>query len=232
MNHQSFSDKMQKYCIIYVEDDHEIRHYISSFLKHYCPNIFTCASAEKGLFLYKKYHPDILLLDINLGGMSGIELASKIREKDTKTRILISTAYTNKEFMIQAIELQLTRYLVKPMTNQDLVTALEKCWRELENKHNVPLGEDVVYNKHLATIKHGDITIPLRHKEIALLELFMDHEGELIRYEMIEHTIWKNEPMTRDAIRSQIRNLRKKLTIDVLKNVSGLGYKFVRKTNR
>jgi len=231
MNHKAFSNKMKEYCIVYVEDDNEIRHYITSFLKHYCRSVYACDSAESGLLLYKEHQPDILLLDINLGGISGIELATQIRAQDTKTRILISTAYTNKEFMLQAIELELTRYLVKPMTNDDLVIALEKCWRELENEQNIYLGEGYIYNKQLAHITHGDEEIPLRHKEVALLELFMNHEGEVVRYEMLEQNIWGDEPMSRDAIRSQIRNIRQKVHINIFENISGLGYKFKRKIN-
>jgi DNA-binding response OmpR family regulator len=232
MNHKDFAHKMHNYSIVYVEDDDEIRHYITSFLERYCREVYACDSAESGLELYEKYAPDILLLDINLGGISGVEMASKIRKTDTKTRILISTAYTNKNFMLQAIELGLTRYLVKPMTNEDLVTALEKCWRELERQNNVELGENYSYNRDLAHIIYKNQHIVLRHKEVELLELFITHEGEVLRYDFLEQSIWQDEPMTRDAIRSQIRNLRKKLTINVLENVSGLGYKFIRKNNK
>ena len=232
MNHKDFAHKMHTYSIVYVEDDDEIRHYITSFLERYCKAIYACDSAEVGLELYKNHTPDILLLDINLGGISGVEMATQIRKTDTKTRILISTAYTNKNFMLQAIELGLTRYLVKPMTNEDLVTALEKCWLELESENSVDLSKGYSYNRDLAHIIYEDQHIALRHKEVELLELFIKHEGEVLRYDFLEQSIWQNEPMTRDAIRSQIRNLRKKLTVDVLKNVSGLGYKFVRKTNK
>ena len=229
MNHKDFSLKMHTYSLLYVEDDSEIRHYITLFLEHYCKAVYACSSAEEGLLLYKQYNPDILLLDINLGGMSGIELATKIRLHDSKTRILISTAYTSKEFMLQAIELGLTRYLVKPMTNDDIMMALEKCWRELEDEYHIDLGEGYIYNKYTASICHGKQEIHLRHKEVVLLELFLNHEGEVLRYEMLEENIWKNEPMTRDAIRSQIRNIRQKVEIDIFENISGLGYRLKRK---
>lgn len=219
---------MQSYSILYVEDEHTIRQYITLFLKRYCKEVYACDSAEEGLVLYTKYKPDILLLDINLGGMSGVELATHIRKTDTKTRILISTAYTDKDFMLQAIELGLTRYLVKPMTNDDIVKALEKCWQELETHHIIDLGEGYVYNRNLAHVLHDHTSITLRHKEVALLELFLSHEDEVLRYEFLEQSIWQDEPMSRDAIRSQIRNLRKKLRVNVLHNVSGLGYKFTR----
>jgi len=228
MNHEAFAQKMHSYTILYVEDDDEIRHYISSFLERYCKTVFACNSAENGLVLYEEKHPDIIILDINLGMMSGVEMATLIRHKDTQTRILITTAYTSKEFMLQAVELGLTRYLVKPITNDDLVIALEKCWTELEKTKSIHLGDDCIYHRDLAHIIYKDTLISLRHKEVALLELFIAHEGEVLRYTFLEQSIWQDEPMSRDAIRSQIRNLRKKLQVNVLENISGLGYKFTR----
>lgn len=124
--------------------------------------------------------------------MSGIELTTHIRKSDNKTRILISTAYTDRDFMLQAIELELTRYLVKPMTNDDLVKALEKCWQELTPQSNIDLGDGYVYNKNLAHIVHEHATISLRHKEVVLLELFISHEGEVstsLRFFRTKHLV-------------------------------------------
>lgn len=219
---------MQLYTLLYVENDDIINQYITSFLKRYFKKVYSCDSAEEGLLLYEKYKPDILLLDINLGGMSGIELATHIRKFDNKTRILISTAYTHKDFMLQSIELGLTRYLVKPITNDDIVKALEKCWQELEADNNINLGSECIYNKNFAHLIYAHKIIKLRHKEVALLELFIAHEGEVLRYDFLEQSIWQDEPMSRDAIRSQIRNLRAKIDVKVLYNISGIGYKFMR----
>lgn len=161
--------------------------------------------------------------------MSGVEFATLIRKSDNKTRIVISTAYTNKEFMLQAIELDLTRYLVKPLTNEDLVQAFEKCWRELEDTHTVTLAEGYRYNRTKASLFRDDEEIVLRHKELKILEYLIEHEEEVVRYEWLEEHIWENDVMSRDAIRSQIRNLRKKLELDFIENISGVGYRFSRK---
>ena len=173
MTHQSFAKKMQSYTVLYVEDDKDVRHYITEFLNRYCKKVYACDSSEKGLELYHTHKPDILLLDINLPGMSGIDMATQIRHIDQKTRILISTAYTNQEFMIQAVELNLTRYLVKPVTSEELFTAFEKCLAELSDTERIDLGEEYHYNKQLASIIHGEETLLLRKKEAELLEFFM-----------------------------------------------------------
>ncbi|CAA6810263.1 MAG: DNA-binding response regulator [uncultured Sulfurovum sp.] len=219
---------MSVYTLLYVEDDLAVRKQITEFLKRYYKEVYEASSAEEGLELYKRQKPHILLLDIHLGGMSGIELATLVRQKDKKTRILISTAYTNQEFMLEAIELDITRYLIKPMTSEELVKALEKCWQELDANTLVKLADGCFYNREKALLTHHQSPITLRHKEVEILEYFLAHEGKLVRYEMLEESIWEKDVMTRDAIRSQIRNIRKKLQLNLFKNVSGLGYKFTR----
>jgi DNA-binding response OmpR family regulator len=228
MNHQAFAQKMRSYTVLYVEDDVEVRHYISQFLERYCQKVYACESSEEGMELYKKYKPNILLLDINLPGMSGIDFATKVRIHDKKTPILISTAYTDKAFMLRAIELQLTRYLVKPMTSEDLFNAFEKCLEALEER--IELGEGYIYSKATASILKGDSVILLRKKEAEILEFFIQHEEEVVRYVTLENSIWVDEVMTRDAIRSQIRNIRKKIGINLFENISGIGYKFSKKS--
>ncbi len=229
MDHKSFAQKMQSYTILYVEDDEKIRDSITEFLSRYCKKVYACDNSEEGLELYHTYKPDILLLDINLPGMSGIDLATLIRQNDTKTRILISTAYTNKEFMLKAIELQLTRYLVKPVTSKELFSAFEKCLDELQSGDDIDLGEGYRYSKKHSGIMYGNKSVLLRKKEAELLEFFITHEDEVVRYELLEYCIWGDEVMTRDAIRSQIRNIRKKIGINLFENISGIGYKFQRK---
>ena len=229
MTHQAFAQKMKSYTVLYVEDDPQVRQYMTEFLNRYCKEVYACDNSEVGMEIYHKQHPDILLLDINLPGMSGIDMATLIRKNDKKTRILISTAYTNKEFMLRAIELELTRYLVKPVTSEELFTAFEKCLQELHSDENIALGEGYIYSKSLTAIVKGDEKIILRKKEAELLEFFMAHEGEVLRYDVLEDSIWSDGVMTRDAIRSQIRNIRQKIALELFENISGIGYKFSKK---
>ena len=225
MNHQSFAKKMNNYKVLYVEDDPNVRKQISEFLSRYCPQVYTCDSSETALKLYKKHQPDILLLDINLPGMSGIDFATIIRKHDKKTRILISTAYTNSEFMLKAIELELTRYLVKPVTSEELISAFEKSLSEINSEKLIDLGYGYTYNKKTTSIMKNNQTTLLRKKESEILEFFIEREGEVLRYDMLENGIWSDGVMTRDAIRSQIRNIRKKIDNNCLKNITGVGYK-------
>ncbi len=226
---ENFLQEIAASTIVYIEDDKNVREYIMEFLKRYCKNVHEAGSAEDGLELYNRVNPEIMIVDINLPGISGLELISKIRQNDKDTRILVSTAYTNKEFMVEAIELALTRYLVKPITSKDLLGALKKCLSEYSEissgLSNIDLGENCYYNYRTKSfIKDGE-ELDLRRKERQILEFFIEKNDEIISYETLESEIWQDDIMTENSIRSQIRNIRKRTHPNILKNVSGIGYK-------
>lgn len=222
---------MKKLSILYVEDDPEVQKHISEFLKRYCRDVYLADNAEEGYELFSQHQTDIVMLDINLPGMSGMDLAEKIRSLSTNVRIIMATAYTDKEFLLQAIELNLIRYLVKPITSDDLYDVFEKCINTMdpdEKFARVDLGHECFYQPHTKElIKEGEIIV-LRKKEMELLEFFVAHANEIVTYEMLETMVWKDMLMTQDAIRSQIKNLRKKIHTKLFTNVSGIGYKLQR----
>lgn len=215
--------------LLYVEDDVQIRHEISEFLRRYFGLLYEVSSTEEALEYYAQKKPDIILLDINLPGKNGLHFASEIRKEDKQTRIIVSTAYTDQAFLLRAIELDLTRYLVKPLTGKNLLEALAKATEEIEsNRDNVPiidLGESFFYDSQKKLLFKDNEEIPLRRKEMQLLEFFIHHPKETIEYATLEYMVWKDEPMSRDAIRAQIKNLRKKTHPNIIKNINSIGYR-------
>lgn len=230
---KEFKNALSKTTILYIEDDEHIREYIYEFLERYNSNIHVASNAEDGLRLYEAIKPDIILADINLPKMSGIELVTKIRKKDNFTRVIISTAYTNKEFTLQAIELNITRYLVKPITSKDLIAALEKALKELHESSSkyfsIDLGEGFSFNIIKEQLYKDGKIVDLRRKELELLKFFVTKDSQTITYDMLENEIWDKSVMTLDAIRSQIKNIRKKTYSKIVSNVSGIGYKIYKK---
>jgi len=231
MTNSSLLNKLKKLHLLYVEDDPHVRGQIYEFLTRYFASVQETSSAEEAFLLFEQKRPNIMLVDINLPGESGLSLVEKVRQEHHDVRIIISTAYTNKEFLIMAIELDLTRYLVKPLTGKTLLDALEKASDEYnlgyKEENIVDLGETFTFNKKDRLLTVGQKELTLRPKEIELLEYFIAYPTEIISYETLEYNVWR-EPMSRDAIRSQIRNLRKKTHSKIIENISGIGYRLYR----
>lgn len=235
MKQEEFKEFISDLTILYIEDDEDIRKYISEFLQRYCQNLYESSTAEEGLNLYKEHKPNIIIADINLPKMSGMELISLIRKNDKKTKIIISTAYTNKEFTIEAIELYISRYLVKPITSNDLMEALKKAVNELNEEglisKNIDLGEGFYFNNRNKILMKENKEVELRRKEFQILEFFINKNEDLISYETLQNEVWEDEIMTENSIRSQIKNIRRKTHNKIFTNVSGIGYKLYSSCN-
>ncbi len=220
---------MKDFSILYVEDDFAVQKYISEFLERYCCEVYLAQTAEDGYDLYCKYHPHIVMLDINLPSMSGIDLAEKIRLLSSNVHIIMATAYTDKEFLLQAIELNLIRYLIKPITSDDLYDVFTKCITSNplnQELKKISLDNEYSYHFNSKELFRSGKLIVLRKKEIALLEFFINNSHQIVSYEVLESMVWKDMQMTQAAIRSQIKNLRKKIHPKFFTNISGVGYKF------
>jgi len=235
MDHHLFASKIKNLTLLYIEDDAEIQAYLAEFLERYTSQLHLAQSAEAGKELYEKIHPDIILLDINLPGKSGIDFARELRKHDHNTRIIISTAYTDKEFLLTAIELELTRYLVKPVTSTELIEAFSKAADECKDtkiSQKTDLGEGYTYDKVRKELLHKNNVVNLRRKEIELLEFFIAHTERILSYEELQYKVWPDSMMTKDAVRAQIRNLRKKTHPLLIKNISAVGYRLYSKEDR
>ena len=233
MNHHSLLGKLKRLHLLYIEDDAQVRSEIHEFLKRYFTLVQEASSAEEATVLFEQKKPDIILVDINLPGKSGLHFAKEIRKKHHDVRIIVSTAYTDKEFLLMAIELELTRYLIKPVTGKKLLEALEKASDEYaviyKAEQIIHLGKGFSFNKQQRVLSHNNKELSLRPKEIELLEYFIEHPKELVSYTVLEYEVWTHSPMSKDAIRSQIRNLRKKTHSHIIKNISGIGYRLYQK---
>ena len=214
--------------ILYVEDETMIRHQAVEYLSLIYENVVEAKNGLEGLDFYKKYKPDIIITDIEMPKMNGLELAREVRKLDKKIPIIIATAYTNSDYLLEALELQLIKYIVKPVTAPKLKEALEIAYVYIYNKEEkslVQLSSTVAYDRLNKTLFVENEIVKLSHNEIVLTDLLVVNKERIVTYEEIENTIWAYEGMSKDALRSLIRMLRQKMTGNLIENVSGYGYR-------
>ena len=156
--------------------------------------------------------------------MDGIELAKKVRQKEPKAQILITSAHTEVDYMLEAIELSLVRYIVKPITETKLSDALNKFLISKENSGVVEFSDGWFYDMDQKQIKNEDKIFDLTKKEVKFLEMLLERDS-VISYEEIEAELWEGEYMSLNALRLMMKNLRKKLPEGSLKNIQSIGYK-------
>lgn len=218
--------QLEDLTVLYAEDEKGIQDTVKDVLELYVDNVITANDGVEALELYNMYNPSILLLDICMPKKDGLEILKEIRQKDIKTPVIIMTAHTEKEYLMSAVELYITKYLVKPFDKNSLVDALNACLKVIENsfEEKLILSEGLVYNIEEQNIIKDDEIIHLNKKEILLINLLIKNMNRVITYEEIELHIW-DDYVSKDALKSLIKDLRRKTSRDLIKNISGVGYK-------
>lgn len=140
---------LKKHTILYVEDEPEIQANISEYLQNFFSFVALADDGDMALEQYKKYRPDVMLLDINLPKRDGLSVAEEIRRKDKDVKIVMLTAFTEKEKLLKATELKLTKYLVKPVPPKLFKEVLELLALELTKNPSryINLNECYVWDR-------------------------------------------------------------------------------------
>lgn len=224
-----FFDKLKGMTILYAEDEEGIRKNIADSLSYYCKEIFEAQNGHEAYEIYEEKQPDIILSDIHMPIMNGLELVKKIRETNREIPIVMITAHTDKEYLLEAVELHMEKYIVKPIDIDELFETLEKCVNILDSNNKVCLNVDTdyLYDFDSKELKYKEKEVILNKKEMLFLEVLIQNQNRIVNYEELQDKVWGDDIMTDSALRSLVRNLRKKLPTDLIFNLSGVGYKLV-----
>lgn len=214
--------------ILYVEDEVLIRNQAVEYLSLIYENVLEAEDGLEALEVYATKRPHIIVSDIEMPKMNGLEMAREIRKKNKKIPIIIATAHTQSAYLLDALELQLIKYIVKPVTAKKLKVALDIAHEYIDEEKVqsvVVFSDTAVYDTLNKTLVIENQIVKLSHNEIALTDLLLNNKNRVVTYEEIEGAIWGYEGMTKDALRTLVRTLRRKMKENFIENVSGYGYK-------
>jgi len=213
--------------VLYVEDDQIAKENGIEYLKNYFSKIYDASNAIDALKLYNTFKPDIIITDIEMPKLNGLEFIKQIRKKDNSTQVIITTAYSDKDYLFKAIELKLVKYLVKPISQKDFDEALEICIENIidENTNIINISSDIIFDTYNKTLVKDNEIIKLRKRELSLFSLLIKNKNRYVTYSEIENHIWYDSVMTKNALKTLIKNLKAKLPKDIISNLSGIGYK-------
>lgn len=135
--------------ILYVEDDKEIRTSVSEMLARRVKKLFIANDGMEGLEIYKKYQPEIIITDIKMPAMNGLEMAREIKDINNNAQVIISSAHSDVNYFTESIEIGINQYLLKPISSKKLFEAVDKCY------HTIELQKKVEYqNQHIEKLSH------------------------------------------------------------------------------
>ncbi len=223
--------ELSKYSILFIEDDEYVRENYVNTLKNYYKEVYETGNGDDAYQIYLDKKPDILIVDIEIFGISGLELIKKIRENDHSTRVIMLTSYSDVETLLQSSELKLTKYLVKPIGRRELIESLNLAIEEI-HKFSVNSNEIIIlnncfsWNSKLNELYYENKIINLTKKEREILKIIFKNSKNTTTYEEILYAIWdEDSPKTLKILKTMMSNIRSKLAKDIILNDYGIGYK-------
>jgi two-component system alkaline phosphatase synthesis response regulator PhoP len=217
--------------ILLVDDEKDILEFLSYNLSREGYKVLTALNGEEGVKLAKQYNPSLIILDVMMPVMDGIETCQMIR-KDTQIIqpiIAFLTSRAEDYSQVAGFEAGADDYFIKPVRPRLLVSKVESLLRRLNRSLEAPqmTTSSLLINRDKFIIEIKDEKIILPKKEFELLELLASRPGTVYTREQILSLVWGNESIVGErTIDVHIRKLREKLGNDYIRTIKGVGYTF------
>ncbi len=224
--------------LLIIEDEPELVRVLHSYLEQAGFTVLTALRGDTGLTVWEDAHPDLVILDLNLPGMDGLDVARRIRRKETRrTPLIMLTARTDELDQLLGLELGADDYIPKPFSPRIVVARVRALLRRAEPIYpaaqNMRIADlDIDQVSH--TLTRSGETIPLTPTEFSLLVTLAAQPGRVFSrlqlLEVAQGLVYEGYERTIDA---HIKNLRAKIeanprTPRYIETVFGVGYRFAR----
>lgn len=214
--------------ILIVEDEKDIRDGISEYLVEAGYGVMVAEDGEIAVNLFKEVNFDLVVLDIMLPKLNGFGVLNKIREI-SNVPVIMLTAMSDDYTQIMSFNEKADDYITKPFSILILHKRIEALLRrslEKETSNKWIYNDIEVDFLGFLAKKQGEI-VDLKPKEIKLLELLLKYKNQVLTRAQILDILWDiDEAPTERVIDVYIKNIRKKLSLDCIITVKGIGYKF------
>jgi len=218
--------------ICLVEDEQKVAAFISKGLEEQGYKIIVASDGITAKSILQKQDFDLLILDVMLPDINGIELCRQIRASNTKTPILMLSALDQINNKVSGLKAGADDYLVKPFHFIELLARIEALLRRqkaADDADHILVFDDLKLDTWSNVAERAGTQIPLTAKEYTLLELFMRHPNKVLSREYIAEQVWKIDFDTgTNFIDVYVNYLRKKIEKDfkgkLIHTVIGMGY--------
>ncbi|MEA3521987.1 MAG: response regulator transcription factor [Campylobacterota bacterium] len=219
--------------ILIAEDEVELREYLGEYIRLFFKHVSLASCGHDAYMRYLDKQPDIILADINMPNLDGLSMISRIRERDSETKIIVMSAHSEKEKLLYAIELHLVTYLVKPIKTDEIKKILFDIVDLIRSESNrIYFSDSAFWDKKSHVLYIENIEIELTQRESMLVAFLCSKPNQAFSAENIFYHLFANQSekeFSPYAITSLIKRLRNKLPEDLIQNEYASGYKIVKK---
>lgn len=217
--------------ILIIDDEPSIVNLVSAYLKPEGYEVYTAVDGISGLKAAKAYKPDLVVLDVMLPGMDGIELLSRLR-RESEVYVILLTARTEETDKIIGLSVGADDYVTKPFSPRELVARIKSALRRLQagnapSEASLMVFRRIVIDDAARTVTVDEKPVELTAIEFNLLKALAENRGRVLTREQLLEKVWGGSYFGEmRVVDVHLGHVRQKLGLELITTVRGVGYKF------
>lgn len=215
---------MKNLKVLIVEDEQKLANLIRSSIKELFFKVTTAKDGLDGLKKFKTFKPDIVISDITMPNLDGLLMCQKIKEQNSSIAIIILSAYSQKEMLLQAIDLGISKYFIKPFDIESFIEYLKELSNKINKEKSYKLKDGFVFVKKTINLYKNSELVNLTKREKEFINLLIENKNSSVKIDKIKESLWDIEDVSDERLRTFIKRLRAKTSKDLIENVSSQGY--------
>lgn len=223
---------MSRQTILVVDDEQDLLDLLEYNLKKEGFHVIKADDGEEGIELARKHQPNLILLDIMMPNMDGMEVCRQLRE-DPQSRevpIIFLTARSDEKTEVEGLNLGADDFVTKPISTRKLMSRIHAVLRRVESpeeEEKVIRVHDLEVDRDRYLVRRGEEEFQLPRKEFELLWYLASHNGRVQTREKLLNEIWGDNIYVVDrTVDVHVRKIREKLGDHYIETVKGVGYRF------
>lgn len=216
------NELLKEFKILLVEDEQNLAKLLKDAIAEHFYSFTIAANGKEGLEIFERISPDIVITDIMMPDMTGLEMAQILRKKYPNLPIIILSAYSEKEKLLHAIDVGVVKYFIKPFDPDELLEYISSISQKIGSKL-YHLEENYLFNKTSKRLYQNGKYIPLTKREATFFSFVLESYDNIANTESLIKYLWDDE-VSHDRLRTFIRRLRNKTSKNLITTIKNQGY--------
>lgn len=214
--------------ILIVEDNIETLEIMIELFESEFSTVLKATNGDEAFETFKNNKIDVILCDINIPKLNGLDTINKIRKIDYSIPIIVISAYSDSDNLLKASNSNIQGYITKPLTLDKIEEIMAKIFYHQNHRliNNIQLNSSTILDLENSQVIVNNKVKKLTYKEIEFIKLLLQKKNSVVSYMTIEQVLWNDgKIMTSTSLRTLVKNIRKKLSCDIIENIPKVGYK-------
>jgi two-component system, OmpR family, response regulator ArlR len=209
--------------ILIVEDEKRLAQLLKDAISDSFFSVVIAKDGDEGLKKFQIFKPDIIITDIMMPICDGLQMTQKIKELDEFIPIIVLSAHSEKEKLLKAIDLGISKYFIKPFDPEEVIEHINKIAPKLNKQKRVNLKDEYIFDNNSMSLYKKTILITLTKREKEFIYLLIKNKNSIVSSSIIKKSLWTEE-VNDERLRTFIKRLRLKTSKDLIENISSQGY--------